>query len=98
MGLLLSGQSIGMILVALGIGYIVCSMAAKEKGALKVMGYVVGAAVTVVGVVILVNIIFMTVAINRQMGPGMGSGMMQRKGTQPYIPSMQPESTQNQTK
>jgi len=48
-----------MALIALALGYIACSLAKKEKGVLKTVGYIIGASIIVVSsLLILVKIIW----------------------------------------
>lgn len=42
-------------LIALALGYIVCSLASKEKGALKTAGYIIGVSIIVISSLLLVS-------------------------------------------
>lgn len=42
-------------LIALALGYIVCSLASKEKGTLKTTGYIIGISIIVISSLLLVS-------------------------------------------
>lgn len=54
-GMIPGGFSLGLLLIALGAGYLVCAQASKEKKALKLLGYAIGVFVIVVSGVIVLN-------------------------------------------
>jgi len=94
MGLALFGQGITMALIALGIGYIVCDIADKQKDMFKSMGYFVGAIIIILSVVTLANAIISGVTLSKRIG-GLGMGNMpQQRMMQPYMP---PAMQQNKT-
>ncbi len=66
MGLSVFSQGIATVLIALGLGYIVCNIAAKEKGALKLMGYLLGGVTVICSVVLLANTLIMSIFVTRQ--------------------------------
>ena len=86
MGLMLFGQVIAMALIALGIGYIVCDLADKQKGSLKPAGYVIGTVIIILGTVILVNATIVSLSLGKRLGNtgmgGMGMNMPQQKNMQ----------------
>jgi len=94
-GLALFGQGISIALIALGLGYIVCDMADKQKDFLKYLGYVVGPVIIILSLVMMANSFISSMSFSKRIGGlGMGSMMPQQKMMQPHMPMMQP---QNQT-
>ncbi|MDD5044170.1 MAG: hypothetical protein PHU91_02960 [Candidatus Omnitrophica bacterium] len=87
MGLALFGQGITMALIALGLGYIVCDIADRQKETLKSVGFVIGAVIIILGTVILINSLFTGVNLGKRLGGmGMMGNMPQQKMMQPYAP------------
>jgi len=54
-GLVFNGVGIGTIMIALALGYIVCSMAGKEKGALKRIGYLLGTLIILLSSILIIG-------------------------------------------
>jgi len=80
------GQFIGVglpgaaLLVALAAGYLVCSIAKKELGTIKTVGYIIGVGIIMVAGLLILNGLLAHARFHKKCG-GMGSmGMMQGQG------------------
>lgn len=62
-----------LALVSLALGYIVCSLAQKEKGLLKTVGYIIGTVVIVISSLIVLVKVLVTVKLYMKMCPISGS-------------------------
>ena len=49
------GMSIGFLLIALAMGYIVCTQAKKETKGLKVLGNIIGTVIIAISGIIIIN-------------------------------------------
>lgn len=49
------GMSIGFLLIALGVGYLVCAQAGKESKGLKTLGYIIGVFIIAISAIIILN-------------------------------------------
>ena len=82
------GQFIGVglpgaaLLIASAAGYLVCSLAKKEHGTLKTVGYIIGVGIIVAAGLLILNDLVTSARCHKMMkGGGMGSmSMMQGKG------------------
>ncbi len=54
------GISGAALLVALAAGYLVCSLAKKEQGTMKTVGYIIGVGIIVVAGLLIVNALILT--------------------------------------
>jgi len=50
-----TGMSLGLLLIALGIGYLVCAQASKEVKGLKTLGRIIGMAIIAISAVLIVS-------------------------------------------
>lgn len=58
------GQANGVIvLLALGLGYIVCSLAKKEEGVFRAIGYIIGISIIVISGVLIISKVLWTAGI-----------------------------------
>jgi len=64
-----------ILLLAMGVGYIVCYLAKREEGVLKTAGYAIGITIVVLSAVILVNNMLLEASFCR-MDKKMCAGMM----------------------
>ncbi|MCM8770412.1 MAG: hypothetical protein NC936_00890 [Candidatus Omnitrophica bacterium] len=92
-GLALLGQGIATALIALGIGYIVCDLADKQKDFLKVGGYILGIIIIILSLLMLINTLITSFGLSRRLSSLGLQQMPQSRRMQPYTP-LQP---QNQT-
>lgn len=49
------GMSLGFLLIALGVGYLVCAQASKETKKLKGLGYIIGIFIIAATAIIILN-------------------------------------------
>lgn len=70
------GSTSGVLaLIALGLGYIVCLLAKKEKDILKTTGYIIGIAVIAIASVIVLGKVLLTAKMCMKMCPLRQSSM-----------------------
>ena len=70
------GHANGIVaLITLALGYIVCSLAKKEKGLLKTMGYTIGIVIIALSSVIVLGKVVWTAKMYLKMCPMQQSGM-----------------------
>lgn len=99
MGLMLFGQGIATTLIALGIGYIVCDLAAKREGFSKIAGHVIGTVIIVVGAVILINVALSSFIFGKRLSSlGIGGMLQPRTMQQPHMTPSMPAQNQTQAK
>lgn len=53
--IMFSGVSVATLLIALALGYVVCSIAGKEEGSLKKLGYALGSIIIVLSCLLLIG-------------------------------------------
>jgi len=72
-----------VLLVALGLGYIVCYLANREEKSLKSFGLAVGAFIITLSAIIIISNVLLTMRVASIMGCNMGKAKMQHKMMQP---------------
>jgi high-affinity Fe2+/Pb2+ permease len=79
---------IALILIALGVGAVICQNAKKETGALKIISHIIGVIIVVVAVLLLVVVIHRLSVSSRMSSQMMQRPMMQGQQMRPQM--MQP--------
>ena len=81
-----AGMSLGLLLISLGIGYLVCAQAGKEAKALKTLGYIIGAGLIAVSAVLIISKVIWFCGYSKMCplkGMMMDKGMMQQQMPMP---------------
>ena len=92
------GLTFGILLLALGVGYIVCYLANREEKALRSLGLIIGGIIIAVSAVMLLNNLLFSARMcsgPRGMGMMVPSHKMMMKGEKKAplpVPQQQPES------
>ncbi|MCM8780124.1 MAG: hypothetical protein NC914_03135 [Candidatus Omnitrophica bacterium] len=89
------GQGISVALLALGVGFIVCDIASRQKDFLKYLGYIVGAAIMLLSLILVFNSLVSGVSLSRRLTTLMPQQRLMQPYTTPSMPSLQ---NQTQTK
>lgn len=98
------GLTYGILLLALGVGYIVCYLANREDKRLRSLGLIIGAVIIAVSTLMLLNNLLLSAQMCGSMRGGMGAMMpmhkMMKAGKVPSVkgakamqmaPAQQPE-------
>lgn len=89
---MMAGISEALLLLALGLGYIVCYLANREEKVLRTIGYFIGTFIIVLsGLLIIVNVFFAAKFCRRTMGMMPHHRMMMQGKDMPTPMPVQPK-------
>lgn len=91
---MLGGITDAVLLVALGLGYVVCYLAKREDKGMQVIGYLIGVFIIVLSAILIINSLVLATRFCSRGGVGMmAPHKMMMKGQMP-MPAMpaQPET------
>jgi hypothetical protein len=86
---MMGGITDAILLVALGLGYIVCYLANREEKTLRSAGYLIGVFIIFVSAMFIINNIIFSVRLSKRFGMPCQSMMM--KGQLPPPPTEAPQ-------
>ncbi|MFA4983901.1 MAG: hypothetical protein WC559_01130 [Candidatus Omnitrophota bacterium] len=85
------GLSGAVLLLAVAAGFVVCSIAKKEQGAIKIVGYVIGVGIIAIAGLLILNGLAGQVRMCKMKGCG-GPGAMMMKDKAMMRPPMAPDT------
>jgi len=68
MGMPFGGLAEGVLLIALGLGYIVCYLARREEKNMQITGYLIGAFIIVLSIIFILNSLLLSARFCAKMG------------------------------